>query len=210
MEQYKNNKKIILIVILITTLLLGIFIWIHRKSNSTPTFPDSSESTKLVNQYLKNLTTSLKEKNLEFYSEMSKNKKVTSLIVEIDQLSSDSEYIIPKFVAFSVDNVTKKVLSKEEILSLYGYQISDVEDAIKQRFQQFYQEEAELGYVDSNECTFENYLIFYRNISSFDEIYEIYVKNDKINIYFSFDKNSIVEDIDYFNNLNYNLYKIEL
>lgn len=210
MESYEKTKKILIIcfsLIIIIILILFIFL---SKDDKISRLKGNSESIQLINDYLDTLEKSLNDKKINYTSQISKNSKIDSLIVKIEQPSENDEYIIPYFVSYNIDHKTNQVLTKEEVANYYGYQISDIINTINERLKTYYEEEITLGYVDPNECSFEGYKSFYRNIDDVEAIYELYVKNNKLYIYMSFDINSTSEDIDYFNNLEYDPFKIEL
>ena len=118
--------------------------------------------------------------------------------------------MIPSYVSYAYDEKTNTVISKEKLAAQYGYTLDLIHDKIEERFKSWYDDEVKLGYVEGQECNFEEcYLSYFRNIESLDE-YGLFVKDNKLYAYIGFDTNSFEDDIEYFNNLDYDPFIMEL
>lgn len=198
----KKKQMVILVVLSIIVILILSFIFYPK--DKMETFDMNTKNAKEINAYLINLEKNLKIKEIDFESEKSKNEKVYSLLIKIKDDKSNT------YSAYNIDLETKKTLNNEEVAKMYGYSLQDIYDAINKRLEKYYKEEIESGYVDPNECDYKCYLSFYRNIISVDDIYALYVKNNKLNIYISFSIDSLSSDEGYFKQLKYDPFKIEL
>lgn len=198
----KKKQMVILVVLSIIVILILSFIFYPK--DKIETFDMNTKNAKEINAYLINLEKNLKIKGIDFESEKSKNDKVYSLLIKIKDDKSNT------YSAYNIDLETKKTLNNEEVAKMYGYSLQDIYDAINKRLEKYYKEEIESGYVDPNECDYKCYLSFYRNIISVDDIYALYVKNNKLNIYISFSIDSLSSDEGYFKQLKYDPFKIEL
>lgn len=196
-------KKYIYLTLLILVIIIS-FVFIILKKNKNEIIDISGEYIDEVNESIELIENNLKSKGIPYEVKKSKNTEIYSLVIISEQDTEKS------FMTFNIDLKTKLYLNNKEIAEMFGYSLDDIFNKIDERLKQYYNEEVKEGWVDSNECDFECYKASYRNIEFVENNYALYVENNKLYIYISFDSNSVVEDKKYFDNLKYDPYKIEV
>ena len=202
------KRKILIISFLLLTVIFLFFIILNNKKNKMNTFDVNSENVDYIDDFLINLESNLKEKNIDFVSEKAKNKDIYSILVVMED--SDEDIKSNNYLSYNINIKTKKVMNNEEVANSFGYSLDDIFKAINKRLEDLYQDEIKEGFVEKNECDFECYKSYYRGIENIEDIYSLYVKDNKLYIYVSIKIISAASDEDYFKKLNYNPYKIEL
>lgn len=202
------KRKILIISFLLLTVIFLFFIILNNKKNKMNTFDVNSENVDYIDDFLINLESNLKEKNIDFVSEKAKNKDIYSILVVMED--SDEDIKSNNYLSYNINIKTKKVMNNEEVANSFGYSLDDIFKAINKRLEDLYQDEIKEGFVEKNECDFECYKSYYRGIENIEDIYSLYVKDNKLYIYVSIKVISAASDEDYFKKLNYNPYKIEL
>ena len=202
------KRKILIISFLLLTVIFLFFIILNNKKNKMNTFDVNSENVDYIDDFLINLESNLKEKNIDFVSEKAKNKDIYSILVVMED--SDEDIKSNNNLSYNINIKTKKVMNNEEVANSFGYSLDDIFKAINKRLEDLYQDEIKEGFVEKNECDFECYKSYYRGIENIEDIYSLYVKDNKLYIYVSIKVISAASDEDYFKKLNYNPYKIEL
>ncbi len=202
------KRKILIISFLLLTVIFLFFIILNNKKNKMNTFDVNSENVDYIDNFLINLESNLKEKNIDFVSEKAKNKDIYSILVVMED--SDEDIKSNNYLSYNINIKTKKVMNNEEVANSFGYSLDDIFKAINKRLEDLYQDEIKEGFVEKNECDFECYKSYYRGIENIEDIYSLYVKDNKLYIYVSIKVISAASDEDYFKKLNYNPYKIEL
>ena len=202
------KRKILIISFLLLTVIFLFFIILNNKKNKMNTFDVNSENVDYIDDFLINLESNLKEKNIDFVSEKAKNKDIYSILVVMED--SDEDIKSNNYLSYNINIKTKKVMNNEEVANSFGYSLDDIFKAINKRLEDLYQDEKKEGFVEKNECDFECYKSYYRGIENIEDIYSLYVKDNKLYIYVSIKVISAASDEDYFKKLNYNPYKIEL
>lgn len=185
MEKYKK----IGIVALALIIVFIIYLVVNSKHNP------------VVDELANNIEDNLKKENFDV--KKSENRYIYSI------LATNEENEI-KFISYNIDLDTGEELTNEELASRFNLTLEDIYSKIEERLQKYYNEELEQGYIDPYECNISCYKSFYRNISDIKNNYTLYVKNNKLYIYISFDDDTMMDDKEYFNNLKYNPYEIEV
>lgn len=196
-----NKKTIIIVVVVLSILILLVFK--QSQKNKINNFEIKGEYVEEINQYLDTLEKNLNDQNLNFKSEKSKNYTIYSMLITIE-----GNELSKSFLSYNIDLNTKKSLNNQEVASEFGYTLDDIYEKINQRLLEYYNEEVKEGYVNSTEYDFENYKLSYRNIEDIESSYVLYVSDNRLNIYISFDIDDY--DMKFFKNLNYNPFKIQL
>lgn len=204
----RNAKYYLLIILILAVIVTSILIFNNKERSEIEQFDINTESVEQIDEYLVQLEKTLENKEMSYTSEKTKNTNVYSLLVTIKDESYENDS--KKYQSYNVDIKTEQVLNNEEVAALFGYSLNDIEQKVTERLQKYYNEEINEGYVDSNECKFSCYLSFYRNIESIEDMYSLYVENDKLYVYLSFSIDATSSDVEYFENLGYDPFKIEL
>ena len=89
----------------------------------------------------------------------------------------------------------KDVICRDEDLELISTLEKEIEK-VEERMKSFYEDESSRGYVDRHECDLECYITGMRNIETLKYSYAIYVENDELYAYVSFNEDSILSDKD--------------
>ena len=210
--KFGKKEKYALIIgisILIIIIIFGL-IFNHRGKQPKPNIPYNTKEANEVQNEIDELYAKYKESdNVITYTE-SKNNDIYSILITIEDNSSLGDYIIPTYISYNYDTKTNSIITNEQLANYYGYTLDTIYKKIESRFKSWYEDEIRLGYVEGKECNFEEcYLLYYRNINSLDE-YELFVKDNKLYAYIGFDMNSFEDDLEYFNNLGYDPFIIEL
>lgn len=206
----KEKRAIIVgIIIFVIIIILG-FIINYKEKTKKPDIPYDTKDAKELKVEIDEIYKKHKTKDNVITYEDYKDENIYSLLIIIKDNSELGDYIVPKYISYNYDSKSNIIIDKEKIAARYGYTLDLIHDKIEERFKSWYQDEIKLGYVDSNECDFDEcYLSYYRNIDSIDE-YELFVKDNKLYAYLGFDKNSFQDDIEYFEKLEYDPFVMEL
>lgn len=197
------SKKVIIgfvvAAVVIVTIILS-YINFHKRDMY---FDMDGEYAKTMNELLDTIKKNMEDEDLPYDVEKAKNKDVYSMLITVYDEN-------PVFISYNIDLDTKEAIGNDELAQRYGTTIDEIENLIKERLKQYYYEEKDEGYIDPNECDFECYKVTYRNISNIEDSYVLYVKHNKLYIYITFDPDSVIEDKEYFDKLNYNPHVIEI
>ena len=83
------KRKILIISFLLLTVIFLFFIILNNKKNKMNTFDVNSENVDYIDDFLINLESNLKEKNIDFVSEKAKNKDIYSILVVMEDSDED-------------------------------------------------------------------------------------------------------------------------
>lgn len=212
-DEHVKNKKIILIsiiAIVIIIILSIVFILIINKKNKAPKISSDTEEAEFVNESIDYIYKKYENTDSKVSSDKSTSNNIESILITIEKNVKGYNHKIPLYVSYNYDTKTNKLLSFNELAEQFGYEYNDIVKLVNKRFNDWYTDEVEQGYVEENECDFNCYISFYRNIENIEEVFTLYVKNNKLYVYIGFDIDSIIGDKEYFDNLKYNPYIIEL
>jgi len=198
MDKKEKNLIIVFFSIILLIVIVLIFNFINKDeitfTSEKPKISLKSDDVNTMNKEIQQLI------NVNTYSEIlysvTENDDYLSLVIQITDGIGITTY--PKFISYNFDKKTKKLLSNDEILIKFNYDSNYVIEQIKNKLNQYYEEEIKQGYVDGNECDFDCYLGFVRNITDLEESYVLAINKDKLITYVSFDTNSLLEDQVYF------------
>lgn len=150
----------------------------------------NTEIVATMNEFLK------EEYNVSDY-EYSINKNILSIVLVM--INNDTE-TTPKlsFKTYNINLKTLKKITNKELLNIYNTNDIEVSVSIKQQFQEYYNEELSLGYINKNECDYECFISL-RGIEDYIDKVEYYVDDNKLYAYKEFNPYSIYEEEDYYN-----------
>ena len=207
----KKEKKLLIVCIsfLVLIIIFGIIIN-HKEKSKKPNIPYNTDESEIIQSAIDEIYKGYQTKdNVITYMDF-KSDNIYSVLIIIKDKSNLGDYMIPTYISYNYDPTNDIIISNEKLASMYGYTLDQIHDKIETRFKTWYNDESKQGYVDNHECDFDEcYLSFYRDIKSLDN-YALFVKDNKLYAYIGFDINSLTDDIEYFNNLDYDYYKIEI
>ena len=196
----KDNKTYIIFIILLVLIVTFIII-IFNKDKDDYIYLESEipviniDNASSANQTIKNLYNDNKNiVNHEIYT----NTDVYSLVLDIDYYSSDTGETLKSYVAYNISLTSEEILTKEELLDKFNISKNDVISSARKLLKQYYDEEVKEGYIEKNECSFEDYIFYIREIEDIYENTVLFVKNNELYGYIPFYKNSLFDDSDYF------------
>lgn len=213
MNEHIKNRKIIFISIVVVVLIVIItliLLLINNKKNKAPNISYNTDEAKFINESIDYIYEKYKDTESKISSETSKGESIESILITIQQPVKGSNHKIPLYISYNYDKKTNKLLTYNELAKQFNYNYDDIVKLVNDRFNDWYVDEVKQGYVEENECDYSCYLSFYRNIANLEDIITLYVKNNKLYVYIGFDIDSLIGDKEYFDNLNYNPFIIDL
>ena len=124
------------------------------------------------------------------------NGRILSLLVKC--VDYDVKYV-PKvyFRTYNIDLENQKLLSDEELLSIYNITTTDVSNFIEKKFTYWYKDVVKQGYVEEKEC---DYICFleYREVEDYLDDVVYYVERGNLVAYKPFVFYSIFGEEEYF------------
>lgn len=208
----QKGQKIVLSIMLSffgILIIFAVFVKCNHKKNELDVPGGSANSQALENKINEYYETN-KENDENISAKSNTLNGVYTALITTYKKSSVGDYNIPIYKAYYYSTNDSKELARSEVLEQFGYTDDYVKNKISNHFKNLYNQEIEKGYVEGHECDFEEcYLSFYRDLNTLDN-YALYVENNKLYAYISFDIDSLVGDKKFFDSLNYDYYKIEI
>ena len=124
------------------------------------------------------------------------NGHILSLLVQIVDYDVET---VPQtyFRSYNINISNGELLSEQALLDYYGINKEQVENIIKSKFQDYYNDEVEEGYIDKNYCDMSCFLK-YRDMEGYTENLNYYIKEGKLYIYKPFQVYSILGEEEYY------------
>lgn len=207
----KQEKKVLLCVCsLFTIIIISALLMKINYDNNNFKIPYNNDSAKKIQNEIDKLY-----EDIELYGGKISIKKITykdiyMILVTIDKKSEYGDYNIPLYRSYYYDIKSKSQLTQKQVINKLQYDENKIYSKIYNYFNDLYIAEVEQGYVNKTECDFEFcYLLRYRCIDRLSN-YALFVENNTLYAYIGFDKNSLVNDKEFFDKLNYNFYKLKI
>ena len=221
-----NNKKVPIVIGISVGLIIFIILFSYFKNNSS-NFNDLREDNTKPFVYTistkKNGIYRIERPYVNIGDSFGKsiNEDIDSYIsdyIEKDKLILSYEYningkvlsLVIKTVDYDVKNVPEvyfktyninleeeKLLSDEELLSIYNLTNADVENIIENKFNKWYKDVVEKGYINEEECDYECFLN-YREVDDYLDNVVYYIEQGKLVAYKPFVFYSIFGEEKYF------------
>ena len=120
-----------------------------------------------------------------------------SLIITMKYSNNNKERLY--YASYNIDTKNKRQISNNDLLKAYGINKNDVDNILKEKFEEFYADEISNEYFKKEECNFSCYMDL-RNIYSIEDIdYSYYVDNNgNLKLYLPFNEDSIYNEQNYF------------
>lgn len=210
-------KIIILGLIVIIPILLLIFYkkdivkTVKKGNDSTlPEIEIDSATVDYINKYIAKLyakyTSDGKSKMTYTYYTYG---DIVSVLVNIKEYDANKKIYIQKYLSFNVNKETKVAIANDDLVTLFGYDMLDIAKKIEERIKQYYETEVEENYVDSN-CNYSCYLKTYREVDYAYYTAVFAIEDSKPVVYLNLFNKESTKDYEFFDNLDYNPYKITL
>lgn len=122
---------------------------------------------------------------------------ILSIIIKVSDLKNTYKINEVSFISYNINVKSGKIISDDEMLKKFSITKNDIESIIKSRFEKFYKEETEQGYIEAGECNYECYLNI-RGVTSYIDDIHLFVQSGSLYVYKSFELRSIYEDESYF------------
>lgn len=221
MDFFKQAKKYIVVISIFVFLVIIILFLSKRyeKDNIVETTRRTEDSSlpqiNIENEDIDNLNHEL-ETLYKQYITHGKNTfayrtnnygNIVSILISIDEFLNEIYPYRKKFLSYHIDR-SGKILSDDELISLFGVTMEEVENKVLKQLEIYYYEEDSLEYFEKEECDFSCYLSFVRNIIDIKDSIAVTIENNQLVAYVGFDKNSFYEDMEYFDSLNKDIYKV--
>lgn len=194
------KKQIILGFVVIFVIIIAALV-----INSRKTFHVNGEYIDELNKGIETIKNNLDDKNIKYSGKTSKNDKIYSALISATDEDNNKFYM-----SYNIDSISRRVLNNEEVAKEFNYSLNDIYKKIDDRLNTYYKDQVSEGYMDPNECDFDCYKSFSLNIDTIENMYSLYVENNKLYIYLSFDYNDILDDKEYYDSLNYDAFIIEM
>ena len=207
-EKYKREIIIISSVIIIPLILIALY-YIFRspvenrpsKNGNMPFINIQGKDVEAINNYISEIyKTYGKEKNTKLSFTTSTYKNIVSVLVTIDEYKKETNEYIKKFMSFNVKK-DGTFVDKEELSSMFGYELEEVVEKVEKKLDFYYQDEINKEYVDKYECDFNCYLTYARGINNILDEISVVIENGKLVIYINLSKDDINGDKEYFDGL---------
>lgn len=195
----KDNKIYIMFVILIVMIVIFIIISNQNKNdyiyfkNEIPVI--NIDNASQINQTIKEL---YNDNSNVIENKIYTNANIYSLVLDIDRYSSNDDENLKSYISYNIDLSTKEVLTKEQLLEKFNFSKNDVIISAQNLLRIYYDEEVQEGYIESNECSFNDYILYIRQIENIFEETVLFIKNNELYGYIPFHKNSLFDDSEYF------------
>ena len=180
----KDKKVYIFIILLMVSLTFILVIFNYSKKdyvyleNGIPAINIDNASS--INQEIKNIYKD-KSKNIKYITYT--NKNIYSLILDIEEYSEDANENLKSYISYNINLTNNEVITKEDLIKMFNFSVDDIISA---------------GYIEKNECSFDDYVKYIREIENLYDDITLFVKNNELYGYIPFHKNSIFEDSEYF------------
>lgn len=208
-EKYRKEIIILGIVIIIPIIFIGLYYMFRnpvetkdeKNGSKLPYINISGKDTDAINKYLEDLYKNYsndKKSKLTYKTE--KYKNIISLLVSIDEFNNETNETIRKYLGFNVKE-DGTFIDKEEMAELFGYSLEEIVDKVDKKLNEYYQDEAIEGYIDSNECSYNCYLSYARGINNILNEISLVIENGKLTVYINLSKDDINGDKEYFEKL---------
>lgn len=124
------------------------------------------------------------------------NGKVLSIVLKCVDYDVKN---VPKvyFKTYNINLETSKLLSDEELLSIYNVTSLDVESIIEKKFEYWYKDLVKEGYIDEEECDYDCFLN-YREVDDYLDDVVYYIEKGNLVLYKPFVFYSIFGEENYF------------
>lgn len=204
-KKIDDNKKVAIFVVLVTLLVFGMVYYytfgnktfssykadktkklvypIYQKGKtSVPNINIDSTEVKTINKVIIDNANEFlqKEKNNITY-DYEINGKIISLAIQYIDFYDESGYPKITYDVYNINFHTGKLLTKEDILSLYGVTEDQVAPLVEAKFQEYYVDLHNKKYIQTDEC---DYLCFLYLSGIIDEKYmeniNYYIKNGNL------------------------------
>lgn len=222
-----DNSKKVPIFISIAVILIILVIVFSQFFNNTSSYSDLKEDKNKGFVYtLKSEKNSIYFKNIPYLNINNSfgkeiNNDINSFVsdfIDNDKVMLSYEYdingkvlsIVLKCVDYDVKNVpkvyfktyninleTSKLLSDEELLSVYNITSLDVESIIEKKFEYWYKDLLKEGYIDEEECDYDCFLN-YREVDDYLDDVVYYIEKGNLVLYKPFVFYSIFGEENYF------------
>ena len=195
----KDKKVYIFIILLMVSLTFILVIFNYNKKdyvyleNGIPVINIDNASS--INQEIKNIYND-KSKNIKYITYT--NKNIYSLILDIEEYSVDANENLKSYISYNINLTNNEVITKEDLIKMFNFSVDDIISAATKLLKKYYDEEASEGYIEKNECSFDDYVKYIREIENLYDDITLFVKNNELYGYIPFHKNSIFEDSEYF------------
>lgn len=195
----KDKKVYIFIILLMVSLTFILVIFNYSKKdyvyleNGIPVINIDNASS--INQEIKNIYKD-KSKNIKYITYT--NKNIYSLILDIEEYSEDANENLKSYISYNINLTNNEVITKEDLIKMFNFSVDDIISAATKLLKKYYDEEASEGYIEKNECSFDDYVKYIREIENLYDDITLFVKNNELYGYIPFHKNSIFEDSEYF------------
>lgn len=216
MKIEKNYIIVIIILFIVFSIVLLICLPFTKKNIYTEESSNDSKLPKInidssdgnaINEYLDTLyqkyTSDGKSKFNYTYFEY---QNILSILIIIDSYDEETDSYIRKYMSFNIDKETKKYINKEELVNLLNSDLSTVKTKVESRLNDFYQDEINEKYVEPNECDFDCYISYLRNLDVILEDVVLVIEDNRLVAYTNFDT-TFSDDAEYFMNKTENYYR---
>lgn len=156
-------------------------------------FDTAKEINKEVDEYISTLKD---EEEATISYDYAISGQVLSYLIEMVDYSDESGPK-PYFKSYNINLKTKKLVSDQELLSLFGYESSDVEKSISKGFNKYYDDLVKKEYYDEEECDYDCFL-GYRGVEDYLDDVVFFVKEGKLYAVRPFNFYSIIGEEEYF------------
>ena len=107
-----------------------------------------------INQEIKNIYKD-KSKNIKYITYT--NKNIYSLILDIEEYSEDANENLKSYISYNINLTNNEVITKEDLIKMFNFSVDDIISAATKLLKKYYDEEASEGYIEKNECSFDDY-----------------------------------------------------
>lgn len=195
-----KEKKVYLFIIGLLIVIVLIILIFNRKEkdyiyleNGIPII--NVDNTLQINQTIEKL---YNDKSNAMEHKIYMNTNIYSLVLDIDKYSSIDDEYLKSYVSYNIDLATKEILTKEQLLEQFNFSKKDLLLSVQNLLKTYYDEEVQEGYIESNECSFNDYVLYIRQIENIYDETVLFVKNNELYGYIPFHKNSLFDDSEYF------------
>lgn len=183
----------------------------YKKTNSDktiteiPTINIDSSVADAINKKIESFAKEfLSKKGNKMSYETQLNGDVLSLVLKM--VNANTGYTPEAdFYSYNINLKTLTLMTKQEILSLYGISEDTVESKIAAQFQSFYNDEVSKGIVVGQECDYECFLEW-RNIQNYMDSVHYYIQQGKLIVYRPFAVHSVYGEEKYFKEEDFQFY----
>ncbi len=207
--EFENMKKYLIIIGFIIVLTIILFIFIIINNDKDYRYDDYNYVTlKEEHDEYNNLTSRLAEINITssdakevnnmlesryeealnneddiYYYNYSINKEYLSLVTFYIYIYNNNPKV--DIETYNFDLKTNKLVSNEALLDEFNYTKDDIINTLKANLEDYYNKELESMYFTESECDFNCFLEL-RDITDYDSDIKLYVIDDKLVFYRSF------------------------